>query len=63
MEDRVLRSIEAGCGHLLGHCETDTIGHTLAERAGSRLDTGSLMELRVTRSDAVELTEFLNLIE
>jgi hypothetical protein len=63
VEDGMLGSIEAGGSHLLGHREADAIGHTLSERASGRLDSGSLMELRVTRCDAVELTEFLHLIE
>jgi len=63
VENGVLGSVEASGSHLLGHRKSHAIGHTLAERTGGRLDSGSLMELRVSRSDAVELAEFLHLIE
>ena len=63
VEDSVLGSVEASGSHLLRHRESHAIGHTLAERTSGRLDSRSLMELRVSGSDAVELTEFLHLIE
>jgi hypothetical protein len=39
----------------LGHGETDGIGETLAERASGDFDTGSVVGLRVTGCDAVDL--------
>ena len=59
----MLGRVEACCRHLLGHRIPDTIRHTLTERTRGRLDSGSLVELRMPGGDAVKLAEFLHLIE
>jgi hypothetical protein len=41
----------------LGHGKTNGIGETLAKRAGGDLDTGSVVGLRVTRGDRVDLLD------
>jgi hypothetical protein len=47
--------VEDGGGVLLGDSETDGIGETLTERASGDLDTGGVVGLGVTGSDAVDL--------
>ena len=63
VEDGVIGGVEAGGGHLLGHCVADTISDTLSKRAGGCLDAGGLMELGMPRRDTVELAELFDLIE
>ena len=63
IEDRVLRRVETGLGHLAGHGHADGVAHALAERPGGALDAGRLAKLRVARSLAVELTEIFQLLE
>lgn len=63
VQDGVLRGVEAGCSHLLGHGEADAVGNALSKGSGCRLDTRGLVELGMSRRDAVELAELLHLIE
>src|SRR5579884_842380 len=46
----------------LGNCKTDGIRKTLPERPGRDLDARSEMRLRMTRRDAAELAEFLQIV-
>jgi hypothetical protein len=47
--------VEDGGSVPLGNGETDGIGETLAQRTGGDLNTGRVMGLGVTGSDAVDL--------
>lgn len=49
--------VEDGGGVGLGHGQTDGIADTLTQRAGGDLDTGGIVRLGVTRSDAVNSLE------
>lgn len=47
--------VEDTSGVSLGNGQTDGVGETLAERTSGDLDTGGVVSLGVTRSDAVDL--------
>ena len=56
----VVEKLEAGlvedtAGVSLSHCETNSVGETLAKRTSSDLNTGGVVSLGVTGGDAVEL--------
>jgi len=55
--------VEGGSGLALSHGETNGIGETLAERAGSDLDTLGVVGLGVTGGDAVNLAEVLEVVK
>lgn len=54
--------VEDGGRVCLGNGETDSIGEALTKRASGHLDTGCVMGLRMTRSDAVNLAEGLQIV-
>lgn len=49
--------VEGGGGVGLGHGQADGIADTLTQRAGGDLDTGGIVRLGVTRSDAANSLE------
>lgn len=47
--------VEYGTGVSLRDSKTNSVGDTLAQRAGGDLDTGGVVGLRVTRGDTAKL--------
>lgn len=55
VQELVAGLVEDTSGVSLGNGQTDGVGETLAEGTGGDLDTGGVVSLGVTGSDAVEL--------
>ena len=51
-----------GSGVCLGNSKTNSVGETLTKRTGGHLDAGCVVRLRVTRCDAVNCAECLQVV-
>ncbi len=63
VDELVAGLVEGSGGLALSNGETDGVGETLAERAGGDLNALSVVRLRVTGGDGVDLTEVLQVVD